>query len=127
MPSLVKTLINVVACGAFVVTIGASAYGAEGAPTGAWRTTNNCFLAAFLLNDTGQAEAVYLSGERDPNLVWTWDGSTLRITSMTFPLDRFAGHLANERLEVDYVWHDLDKGQLNRQACTFERFSDGSV
>jgi len=107
--------------------MGASAYGAEGAPTGAWRTTNNCFMAAFLLDETGHAEAVYVSGERDTSAVWTWDGSTLRITSMTFPLDRFAGRVTNERLEADYVWHDLEKDQLNRQACVFERFSDGSV
>ncbi|SRR5258706_2594648 len=127
MPGLVKTFVmNVAAC-ALCVAMGASAYGAEGAPTGAWRTTNNCFMAAFLLDETGHAEAVYVSGERDTSAVWTWDGSTLRITSMTFPLDRFAGRVTNERLEADYVWHDLEKDQLNRQACVFERFSDGSV
>jgi hypothetical protein len=38
-------------------------------------------------------------------------------------LDRFTGRLANNRLEADYVWHDLDKDQLNRQACVFERFT----
>ena len=126
MPDFVKRFLQAGVCVAFVAAMGA-AYGAEGAPTGAWRTTNNCFMAAFLLNDTGQAEAVYLSGERDPNLVWTWDGTTLRITSMAFPLDKFTGHLANERLQVDYVWHDLDKDELHSQACVFERFSDGSI
>src|SRR5262245_36939046 len=43
---------------------------ADGAPTGAWRTTNQCFLAAFLLTDDGRAEAIYLSGERDTSAVW---------------------------------------------------------
>ena len=44
-----------------------------------------------------------------------------RITSATFPLDRFTGHLTNDRVEADYVWHDLDRDQLNSQACVFER------
>ena len=57
------------------------------------------------------------------NAVWTWDGSTLRIASATFPLDRFTGHLANDRIEADYVWHDLDRDQLNPQTCVFERFT----
>jgi hypothetical protein len=64
-----------------------------------------------------------LSGERDDNAVWTLDGGTLRITSATFPLDRFAGHLTNDRIEADYVWHDLAKDQLNSQTCVFERFA----
>ena len=80
MARVVKTFLTTAVCAACVAGIGA-AYGAEGAPSGAWRTTNNCFLAAFLLDETGQAEAVYVTGERDPNLVWTWDGTTLRITS----------------------------------------------
>jgi hypothetical protein len=90
---------------------------------GAWRATNECFLAAFVLIEGGRAQTAYLSGERDDNAVWTWDGSTLRITSATFPLDRFTGHLANDRIEVDYVWHDLDKDQFNSQTCVFERFA----
>ena len=100
-----------------------AAYGAEGAPVGAWRATNECFLAAFVLTEDGRARAAYLTGERDDNAAWTWDGSTLRIISQTFDLDRFAGRLTNDRLEADYVWHDLDKDELNRQACVFERFT----
>jgi hypothetical protein len=96
-----------------------------------WRTrssssvtgaTNQCFLAAFILMEGGRAQATYLSGERDDNAVWTWDGGTLRITSATFPLDRFTGHLANDRVEADYVWHDLERDQLHGQSCVFERF-----
>ena len=98
---------------------------------GAWRATNRCFLVAFILMEGGRAQAAYLSGERDDNAVWSWDGSTLRITSATFPLDRFTGHLANDRVEADYVWHDLERDQLHGQTCVFERFdepnSDGAT
>jgi hypothetical protein len=38
-------------------------------------------------------------------------------------LDRFTGHLTNDLIEVDYVWHDLQKDELNRQSCIFERFT----
>ena len=48
---------------------------------GAWRATNECFLAAFILTGNGRAHTVYLSGERDYNAAWTLDGGTLRITS----------------------------------------------
>ena len=89
---------------------------------GAWRATNDCFLAAFVLTEGGRAQNAYLSGERDDNAAWSFDGNTLRITSATFPLDRFAGHLTNDRLEADYVWHDLEKDQLHSQTCVFERF-----
>lgn len=89
---------------------------------GGWRATNDCFLAAFVLTEGGHAQSAYLSGERDDNAAWSWDGNTLRITSATFPLDRFTGHLTNDRLEADYVWHDLDKDQLHSQTCVFERF-----
>jgi hypothetical protein len=41
---------------------------------GAWRATNQCFLAAFILMEGGRTQAAYLSGERDDNAVWTWDG-----------------------------------------------------
>lgn len=92
-------------------------------PVGAWRATNECFLAAFILIEGGRAQTAYVSGERDDNAVWTWDGGTLRITSATFPLDRFAGHLTNDRVEADYVWHDLARDQLNSQSCVFERFA----
>ena len=88
---------------------------------GAWRATNECFLAAFLLTEGGRVQTAYLSGERDDNAAWTWDGSTLGITSSTFPLDRFTGHLKNDQVEADYVWHDLHKDELNRQTCVFER------
>ena len=100
-----------------------AAYGAQGAPVGAWRATNECFLAAFVLTEDGRAQAAYLTGERDDNAAWTWDGSTLTIMSPTFDLDRFTGRLTNDHLEADYVWHDLDRDQLNRQACVFERFT----
>ena len=89
----------------------------------AWRATNECFLAAFILTGNGRAQAVYLSGERDDNAAWTLEGGTLRITSQTFPLDRFTGHLTNDRVEADYVWHDLEKDKLNRQTCIFGRFT----
>jgi hypothetical protein len=89
---------------------------------GGWRATNDCFLAAFVLTEGGRAQSSYVSGERDDNAAWTFDGSTLRITSATFPLDRFTGHLTNDRLEADYVWHDLEKDQLHSQTCVFERF-----
>jgi hypothetical protein len=100
-----------------------AAEAAQGAPIGAWRTTNGCFLVAFLLTEGGRAQAAYMTGEQEANAAWTWDGSTLKITSPTFDLDSFAGRLTNDRLEADYVWHDLDKDQLNRQACVFERFT----
>ena len=88
---------------------------------GAWRATNGCFLAGFILTGNGRAQAMYLSGERDDNAAWTLDDGTLRITSRAFPLDRFTGQLINDRLEADYVWHDLQKDELNRQTCIFER------
>lgn len=126
MPGFVKTLVKVlIVCGLYVLSIAPGAYAAqaEGAPLGAWRTTNDCFLAAFVLTEDGRAHAVYMTGERDDNAAWTWDGGTLTITSKTFDLDRFTGRLANNRLEADYVWHDLDRDQLNSQACVFERFA----
>jgi len=90
---------------------------------GAWRATNECFLAAFILTGNGRAQAVYLSGERDDNAAWTLDDGTLKITSQAFPLDRFSGRLTNDRVEADYVWHDLEKDTLNPQTCVFERFT----
>ena len=90
-------------------------------PIGAWRATNGCFLSAFTLTGDGHARAMYLSGERDDNATWTLEGGALRIMSQAFPLDRFTGQLINDRLEADYVWHDLAKDELNRQPCTFER------
>jgi len=90
---------------------------------GAWRATNECFLAAFVLTGNGRAQAVYLSGERDNNAAWTLDEGALKITSQAFPLDSFTGRLTNDRVEADYVWHDLEKDALNRQTCVFERFT----
>jgi len=125
MQGLVKTLVMGLAlCGACMFALAPAAISAEGAPTGAWRTTNECFLAAFLLTDDGRAHTAYLTGEHDDNAVWTWDGSTLRITSRTFDLDSFAGHVASDHVEADYVWHDLDKNELHQQSCVFERFTD---
>jgi hypothetical protein len=94
---------------------------------GAWRTTNGCFLAAFTLTGNGRAQAMYLSGERDDNAAWTLDDGTLTITSPAFPLDRFTGRLINDRVEADYVWHDLAKDELNRQTCVFERFTPSAA
>jgi len=102
---------------------GRDAYAAQAAPIGAWRTTNECFLAVFVLSEDGRAQAGYLSGEKDENAAWTWDGSTLTITSQLFALDRFAAHLSNDRLEADYVWHDLDRDVLTQQSCVFERLT----
>ena len=126
MPGLLKTLGMIpIACGLSMPTIPLAAYAAQapGAPTGAWRATNECFLAAFILTDDGRARSFYQTGERDENAAWTWDGTTLTITSPAFDLDHFTGHLTNNHVEADYVWHDLDKDQLNRQACVFERFA----
>ena len=85
---------------------------------GAWRATNPCFLVAFILMEGGRAQATYVSGERDDNAAWTWDGSTLRITSATFPLDRFTGHLTNDRVEADYVWQDLTSRMATGRPCS---------
>ena len=107
----------VASCAAFAPL----AHGAEGAPLGFWRATNDCFLEVFLVGENGHAQTAYRSGEQEPNGAWTWDGTTLKITSPMFPEDEFTGHLANDRVEADYVWHDLDRNQLNRQSCVFER------
>jgi hypothetical protein len=109
------------AIGATLSAVAGAAYAADMPPVGAWRTTNQCFLAVFLLTDNGRAQAAYLSGEREENASWTWDGSTLMITSPAFPLDSFAAHVRGENLEADYTWHDLERDQLNRQTCVFER------
>lgn len=109
---------------AFGLAVTASAAPAAGsAPSGAWRTTNDCFLAGFILADNGKARAAYLNGDRDDNAAWTWDGATLTITAPSFPLDKFAGRMAGDHVEADYVWHDLDKDHLNTQACIFESFT----
>jgi hypothetical protein len=108
-------------CAASLCTALGAASGAEGAPLGAWRTTNQCFLAIFVLTEGGHAQAAYLSGEREENASWSWDGSTLTITSPMFPLDRFTGHVTTDGVDADYTWHDLDRDQLNTQMCRFER------
>jgi hypothetical protein len=110
-------------CAAFGVIAGANAYAAQDGPRGAWETTNGCFLVGFILRDDGHAQAVYMTGEQDDNAAWTWDGNTLTISSRIFDLDMFSGRLVNDRIEADYVWHNNDTNQLNRQSCAFERFT----
>ena len=129
MPRFLKTLVmSAAAASSSVLFIApaADAAAADSAPVGAWRTTNDCFLATFLLTEDGRAQAIYLSGERDSNAVWTWDGSTLRITSRTFDLDKFSGVVRNDHIEAEYVWHDLDRDQLHPQSCIFERSKEPS-
>ena len=124
MAGLVKTLVTILVAGAACVpAFPPAAYAAQAAPIGAWRTTNGCFLVAFILTEGGRAQAAYMTGEQDENAAWTWDGSMLKITSRSFDLDNFTGRVAHDHIEADYVWHDLDKDQLNRQACVFERFT----
>lgn len=128
MPSFVKPLIIfLLACVASHTATSFSAYAAQAAPIGAWRTTNGCFLCAFLLSENGGAQAAYLSGERDDYAGWTWDGVTLEIVSEDFPLDSFSGRLTNDRIEADYVWHDIDRDELNSQACVFEQFAPPEI
>jgi len=112
MPTLKISIIGLIAA--------AASAGADTAPIGFWRATNDCFLAVFLLTENGHAQAAYQSGEQEANAAWTWDGTTLKITSPMFPRDEFTGHVANDRVEADYVWHDLEMDRLNRQACVFE-------
>jgi hypothetical protein len=114
-------LLKLCASGVAAFTLATSAQGAQVAPLGAWRATNDCFLAIFVITEGGKAQAAYLSGEREENATWMWDGTTLTITSPSFPLDRFSAHLTGDRVEADYTWHDLDRDQLNRQTCMFER------
>jgi len=122
MPGLIRTLVmSLAACGAGAVAIASAAYGAEGAPVGFWRTTNQCFLAVFVLTENGHAQAAYESGEQEANAAWTWDGTTLTITSPMFPEDKFTGRVTDDQVQAEYVWHDLDKDQLNQQSCVFER------
>jgi hypothetical protein len=115
------TLRVLLAIGATLSALASAGNAADMAPVGAWRTTNQCFLALFLLTENGRAQAAYLSGEREENASWTWDGSTLTITSPAFPLDSFSAHMTGDKLEADYAWHDLERDQLNRQTCVFER------
>src|SRR5580765_2018393 len=78
MPGFFKPLVMIlIACCFYVLSIAPIAYAAEGAPLGAWRTTNDCFLAAFVLTEDGRARAVYMTGERDDNAAWVWDGGIL--------------------------------------------------
>jgi hypothetical protein len=93
------------------------------APTGVWQTTNDCFLAAFVLIEDGRAQAVYSTGQRDENAIWTWADGVLRIVSLSFPSGRFTGHLTKDRLEADYIWNDSQRGRQARQACVFERYN----
>jgi hypothetical protein len=121
MRSFSPSAIALATCAASLCGAVAAASGAEGSPIGAWRTTNQCFLAVFVLSEGGRAQAAYLSGEREENATWTWDGSTLTIMSPMFPLDRFTGHLTSDGVDADYTWHDLDRDQFNSQMCRFER------
>ncbi|HEX5279954.1 MAG TPA: hypothetical protein VFW28_07730 [Micropepsaceae bacterium] len=98
-----------------------AAHAAQNPPLGAWQTTNQCFLVGFLLNNDGRALAAYMTGETDSNAAWTWDGSTLTITSHVFDLDKFTGRVVSGGIEADYVWHNNDTNQLNRQSCAFQR------
>ena len=107
----------------FACSISCAAHAADDALIGAWRTTNGCFLSAFLLAENGAAHAIYLSGERDDFAAWEWDGGALTITSMDFPLDSFSGRVMGETIDADYVWHDFDADELNSQSCIFERFN----
>jgi hypothetical protein len=120
MPSLSRS-VGLFACAAGACAIAFAAYAAESAPLGAWRTTNQCFLALFVLSQDGRAQAAYLSGEREENATWMWDGTTLTITSPMFPRDSFTGRLTTDGVDADYTWHDLDRDQLNQQTCRFER------
>ena len=118
MLSLIRTGLGGLCAAALVST----AMGADTAPLGFWRATNECFLALLVITEGGHAQAAYLSGEREENAAWTWDGSALKITSPMFPEDEFTGRLvSDDRVEADYVWHDLERDQLNRQSCVFER------
>ena len=112
-----------VACG---MIAGQHASAAQQAPVGAWETTNQCFLVGFILRDGGRAQAAYLTGEQDDNAAWVWDGSALNITSRIFDLDSFSGRFVNNRIEAEYVWHNQDTNQLNRQSCAFERHRDSA-
>jgi hypothetical protein len=105
------------------MSIAGDAVGAADPPLGAWRSTNQCFLAAFLLAEDGRAQAIYLSGERDDDASWSWDGAMLKIVSRKFPLDGFDGRTADDRIEADYVWHELETDQYHREPCVFERVS----
>jgi len=118
MSRLIWTLVG----GVGAAAIASTAIGADPAPIGFWRATNDCFLALLVITEGGHAQAAYLSGEREENAAWAWDGSTLKVTSPMFPEDEFTAHVASDdRVEADYVWHDLERDQLNRQSCVFER------
>jgi hypothetical protein len=90
---------------------------------GTWRSTNRCFLAAFLLTEDGRAQAVYLSGESDDDASWSWDGTMLKIVSRKFPLDGFDARPVEDRLEADYVWHERETDAYHREPCVFERLT----
>src|SRR6185436_553532 len=61
MPRLVKWVrVILVADGTCAAALFPAANAAEGAPTGAWRAANDCFLAGFVLNTDGSVQAAYL-------------------------------------------------------------------
>lgn len=121
---MLRTLVlSVGLSAACAAAIASAVNAAEDAPIGFWRTTNECFLALLVIAEDGHAQAAYLSGEREDNAAWTWDGNTLKISSPMFPQDEFTAHVTGDRVEADYVWHDLQRDQLNHQSCVFERAS----
>ena len=128
MPVRIRTLVMALAASVLVPVAPLSAAdSAQDGLTGVWRATNDCFLRFFVLIDGGRAQALYMTGERDENAVWTWDGTTLHIMSRMFPEDRFDGKLTSDGLAADYTWHDLDRDQLNKEECAFERFNPRGI
>jgi hypothetical protein len=97
------------------------------APLGAWRTTNECFLALIYVSADGSAQAAYLSGEHEDDAAWSWDGTTLTIIAPTFPQDSFTAQLADGGLAADYVWHELDTDMFHTETCLFEKVTESEI
>ena len=93
---------------------------------GPWRATNDCFLSAFNVLADGHVETVYLNGERDGRAHWTFEEGMLTIASGLFAEDSFEGVVMGNVIEAEFVWHDLDRDELNPQQCRFERFIPGA-
>ena len=115
-----RRLVGMLAIG--LVALATGAYAAVGAPVGFWRATNDCFLAVFLLGENGHAQAAYTSGEQEQkryvDLARHPPSDHRSQRSLRARID--GTDPANDRVEAEYVWHDLDKDQLNRQSCVFE-------
>jgi len=103
-----------------------TAVAAESSPVGAWRAAGDCFLSAFNLRPDGRAETRYLSGERDDNARWTYEGGILAITSEVFRADTFEGGISGDRIDAEFTWHDVDRDELFPQDCAFDRFIPGA-